>query len=268
MPFCKFCGKEVSEGSICECRKRAMRIDYRKGLDSQDIKKTAYENKRQLIIGAVCIAVMIFAVIGIISFIFSGHTEEPVVRTTGREYEKPVTDFVSAYNKNNSERMMKAMLPSDYISKIKKESGSFENWSDFTDGLDEIIESEKDSLEDDYGKNVAMSVEFLDKKNVKHSEMEKLEKLYTESFGTDGIRTAYKVKIELELSGLDDSESDKYWVYVVEVRGEGWLLSPENDELNLGTYIGYEPYKARPEPKEEESKESSGGNSNKGQKTV
>ena len=43
MAFCKFCGKEIPDGKVCECRKK--KIDE---FNAWDIKQTANENKRQL----------------------------------------------------------------------------------------------------------------------------------------------------------------------------------------------------------------------------
>lgn len=238
MRFCGYCGKELKDGCPCDCRESVDSGIYKSEIVPKEIKTAVSNNRRQLIIGIVCIAVIIIAFAGIVSFVFSGNADESVVRSTRREYEKPVTDFVNAYNRNNAEKMIKIMLPSDYIDS-EKESAD-EKWEKFISGLNDNIEKEKDRLELDLGKNVKLSAEIIDKKDLNNSETEEIAELYSENFGTDGIKSAYKLKVEFLTEGYDDYDTDKHWIYVVEIKGDGWLLSPMGDGYNPGDYIGME----------------------------
>lgn len=237
MRFCGFCGKELPDSIQCDCPQSIAARSQPKQA-AHEIKAAAVANKRQLIIGAVCITVIIIAFIKIIVFMFSGGTDEPVVRSTRPEYEKPITDFVNAYNRNNSEKIMKIMLPSDYIEKMKHDSGSPDEWDDYIRSLNDNLEKEKDTLELDYGKNIRLSIDFLDRKELNQSETEDITELYKEDFGARGIKSAYKIKAEFRTEGSEDYDINKYWIYVVEVRGDGWLLCPQGDGYNPGTYIG------------------------------
>lgn len=237
MHFCGYCGKELSDGTQCDCTE-SLAARHQPKQAANEIKAAAVANKRQLIIGAVCIIIIIIAFIKIIVFMFSGGTDEPVVRSTRPEYEKPVTDFVNAYNRNNSEKMLKIMLPSDYIDQLKHDKGSSSDWNDYIRTFNDGLEKEKDTLELDYGKNIKLSVEFLDKKELNQSETDDITELYTEDFGARGVKSAYKIKVEFRTEGSEDYDINKYWIYVVEIRGDGWLLCPEGDGYNPGTYIG------------------------------
>ncbi|MCM1507544.1 MAG: hypothetical protein NC177_10490 [Ruminococcus flavefaciens] len=239
MHFCRYCGKELSDGTQCDCPESISARRNPKEV-THEIKASVVANKRQLIIGAVCIAVIIIAFIKIIVFMFSGGTDKSVVRSTRPEYEKPVTDFVSAYNRNNSEKMMKIMLPSDYIEQLKKDTGNSSDWDEYISTFNDGLEKEKDTLELDYGKNIRLSVEFLDKKDLNQSETKEITELYTEDFGARGIKSAYKIKVEFRTEGSEDYDINKYWIYVVEIRGDGWLLCPEGDGYTPGSYIGLE----------------------------
>lgn len=237
MRFCGFCGKELPDGVQCDCPESIKtRSQSRQAVN--EIKAVAVANRRQLIIGVVCIAIIIIAFIKIIVFMFSGGNEEPVVRSTRPEYEKPVTDFVSAYNRNNSEKMMKIMLPSDYIDGLKHDTGSSSDWNEYINTLDDNLEKEKDTLELDYGKNIKLSAELLDRKELNTSETKEITELYEKDFGARSVKSAYKIKVEFRTEGSEDYDINKYWIYVVEVRGDGWLLCPEGDGYNPGVYIG------------------------------
>lgn len=237
MRFCGFCGKELPDGSLCDCSE-SIKARSQPKQAVNDIKNAAIANRRQIVIGIICIAVIIIAFIKIIVFIFSGETDKQVVRSTKPDYEKPITDFVSAYNHNNSEKMMKIMLPSEYIDELKHNCGSSDEWYEYILTFDDALEKEKDILELDYGKNIKLSAEILDKKELNQSETKEITELYEESFKTNGIKSAYKVKVEFRIEGSEDYDINKYWIYVVEIRGEGWLLSPEGDSYNPGLYIG------------------------------
>ncbi|MDE5558044.1 MAG: hypothetical protein K2J32_10225 [Ruminococcus sp.] len=239
MRFCVYCGKEIPDGKQCDCPESLSAQRQPKQVASE-IKATAVANKRQLIIGTVCLTIIIIALIKIIVFMFSGGTDEPVVRSIKPDYEKPITDFVSAYNRNNSEKMMKIMLPSDYIQELKHDTGNSSDWNDYIRTFNDRIEKEKDTLELDYGKNIKLSAEILDRKELNQTEMEDIKELYEEDFGARAVKSAYKIKVEFRIEGSEDYDIDKYWIYVVEVRGDGWLLCPEGDGYTPGEYIGLE----------------------------
>lgn len=239
MHFCGYCGKELSEGTPCDCRESIIAAEKQKNLNAaREIKAAAAANKRQLIIGAVCITIIIIAFIRIIIFLFSGGADESVVRSTRPEYERPIENFVSAYNRSNSEKMMKTMLPSDYIESLRYDVGSSKKWEKYITELNDGIEKEKDRLELIYGKNVKLSAEIIDKKELKKTELLEIAELYEDYFNTKGIKSAYKVKVEFQTEGYEDYDIDKHWIYVVEIKGDGWLMSPKGDGYNPGEYIG------------------------------
>lgn len=237
MRFCGFCGKELPDGTLCDCPE-SIKARSQPNQAVHEIKAAAVANKRQLIIGVICIIIIIVAFIKIILFMFSGGTDKQVVRSTRPDYEKPITDFVNAYNRNNSEKMMKIMLPSEYINELKHDSGSSEDWDEYILTFDDALEKEKDTLELDYGKNIKLSAEILDKKELTQSEIKDITELYKNDFGARGVKTVYKIKVEFRIEGEEDYDINKYWVYVAEVKGEGWLLCPKGDGYNPGLYIG------------------------------
>lgn len=237
MHFCGYCGKKIPDGEQCTCPES---LSARNRQAAKEIKDVAIANRRHLTIGIVCLIIIIVAIIKIIVFMFSGGNEEPVVRSTRPDYEKPVTDFVSAYNRNNSEKIMKTMLPSDYIQELKNDMETPDEWDEYIGALNDSIEKEKDTLELDYGKNIRLSAEILDRKELNQSETNDIKKLYEEDFGARAVKSAYKIKVEFQIDGSEDYDINKYWIYVVEVRGDGWLLSPEGDGYNPGSYIGFD----------------------------
>ena len=234
MRFCGYCGKKLRDGEYCSCPESQ---SDRSRQVANEIKAVAVANRRQLIIGMVCLIIIITALLKIIVFMFSGGTDKPVVRSTRPDYEKPVTDFVSAYNRNNAEKMLKIMLPSDYIEELRDNMDTPDDWNTYILTLNDRIEKEKDTLELDYGKNIRLSAEILDRKSLNQSETNEIKKLYEDDYGARSVRDAYKIKVEFQIDGSDDYDINKYWIYVVEIRGEGWLLCPEGDGYSPGDYI-------------------------------
>lgn len=208
MAFCSNCGKEIPDGMICDCQMQNM--DF--------VPKN--NNKKQFIV----IGIVIVAFILVICLIVSSF---------GGGYKQPVNDFIKGFNKSKSEKIFSAVLPDDAVKELKETlKEEDEDWKDFIEEMDDSLEEAREELEDDLGKNVKLSVKFLDKKKVKKSEFEKLEEEYDDDFDAK-VKKAYKVKIEMKLKGKDDEKKNKGWIYVVKLKGDDWKLASYGDEAGL-----------------------------------
>ena len=224
MPFCQFCGKQYPEGSSCDCAESqgnnggSFNPYANSGsLDSENKSgavKGGLNNKNQVVglamIGAVILVVLIL--------LFS--------LMSGGGYKKPVKNFVKGINNADTKKIIASMLPDSYVKELKEKYD--DDWKDVIDEADDGIEDAMESLEDDYGKNVKVSVDFVSKKKADKDDLEELQELYDDTFDAD-VKKAYKVKVKLTIKGKEDEDSEKANLYVVKVKGDGWKLAPYDD---------------------------------------
>ena len=53
------------------------------------------------------------------------------------------------------------------------------------------------------------------------------------------IKKAYKVKVEIKIKGKEDEDTEKGWLYVVKVKGDGWKVSTFDDESGLTSFADF-----------------------------
>ena len=216
MAFCSIFGKVIADCMVCDCQMQAQ--------NNPPVQNGG--NKKQLIV----IGISAVAVIVVLCLIIS---------SIGGGYKDPINDLVKGFNKNDMETMLEATMPKDAIKELKDDiEDEDEDWKDVIDEANDYIEEAKEDLEDDYGKNVKLSVKFLDKKDVKKSDMKKLKERYDDYYDAE-IKKAYKVKIEMTLKGKDDKDTEKGWLYVVNVKGDGWKVSTYGDESGLTDFADF-----------------------------
>lgn len=218
MAFCPNCGKELPDGTICDCQNNNNTF----GNISIPAKPN---NKNQLLtIGIAAIAVIVVVVL--------------LVSSLGGGYKKPVKDLVDSLNKGDSAKMFSAMIPKKKLKEFKKEmKDSKYDWNDLIDKMDDALESANDLLEDEYGKNVKYSVKFIDKKKVKGDDLDDIEEDYEDNFDAE-ISKAYRVKVEMKVKGKKDEDSNTAWLYIVKVKGDDWKISTYDDETGITNMFG------------------------------
>lgn len=67
--------------------------------------------------------------------------------------------MIDGMNKCDTEKVISAMIPEDALKKAKKDS--LLNWDKVLEKADDALETSKDLLEKQYGKNVKYSIKFL-----------------------------------------------------------------------------------------------------------
>lgn len=216
MAFCPNCGKVIPDGTVCDCQMQAQ--------NNSPVPPT--NNKKQLLV----VGISAVAVIAVLCLIVS---------SLGGGYKEPIKDLVKGFNKCNCEKIIDATMPKEYLKELKKDlKDDDEDWDDYIDDANDYLEDAKDDIEDIYGKNTKISVKFLDKKDVKKSDMKKIEEMYDDFYDVE-VKKAYKVKIEMEIKGKDDEDSEKNWLYVVKIKGDGWKISTYGDESGLTDLVDF-----------------------------
>ncbi|MDE5770852.1 MAG: hypothetical protein K2I06_04345 [Ruminococcus sp.] len=235
MAFCKFCGRQLTEGEVCNCQNPQNQSfnNMNNGFNSPPDFNNQYtdggavptepqkKNKTTLMLAAAAAAFIVVVVI-VLALI------------SGSSYKKPFNRIVKGINKNDIEIIMEQFMTQDMMEDVKDEieDESDEDWKEFCDEAEEAMEEMKEYLEDDFGKNVKFSVKILDKKDAKKREIKNIEKLYSYIDDDIEIKKAYKIKLELRIKGKDDDEDMKLNLYSVNIKGEGWKIMFDNEILS------------------------------------
>lgn len=213
MPFCKYCGKKLSENEICNCKNP--QANYKPDIDfeSIDVNNNTKMNKKSF--GIILIVIIAF-VISSMSLSYSN------------AYKKPLKNIIKGVNHNNIELILEQIMTENMLEEFKAE---YDEWEDFCDDTKDGMEELKEYIEDDFGKNFKVSAEILEKQDAKKREIKSLEEM-CESEGIEcKIKKAYKLKTELTFKGKDEEKNMKLYVYSVKLKNEGWKIMLDEETL-------------------------------------
>ena len=210
MAFCKFCGRQLTEGEVCNCQNQQLNQfnNMNSGFNTQfEPNNQNYNagdipvepNKKKTTNIMIISAGVLLAILFIIVFVL----------ILGNAYKKPFNKLIRGINKNNAELILEQLLTDDMMDDFMDEIEDMdkdESREDFFDDSEEAMEEMKEYLEDDYGKNVKFSVKF--------------------------ISNAYKVKVELRVKGREDDEDMKMNLYSVNIKGEGWKVMVDDEAID------------------------------------
>lgn len=249
MAFCKYCGKEIPEGSVCSCPEAQKDAGVQAASTENasvnqsapapaaaptpnpnpapapnpvpDFSGTAAANDESkkksltnLIIAGGGIVVILLLVL-IISTVAGGR------------YKKPVKDFFKGMNKADSERVVNAMFTEDMLDDADEDIDDM--YDEFDDSLDDML----DGLEDEFGDDIKIKFSVDEKKSIKDKKLETYEDFYDDYLDADvKIKKGYKLSLTVKIEGdEDDDENDDIEVVVVKIKGEGWKIYPFDGDL-------------------------------------
>lgn len=230
MAFCKFCGKEIPDGSVCDCPEAQAAAAASTSSDASSVETSSaaetsspepsspYPTEEASVKpsgsktgAAVLIAglvIVLLIIIGIISAIAGGG------------YKKPVKNFAKALNKGDGKLLAETMLTDEILDEVDDD-----DFDDLSDTLESII----DFAEDEYGKNIKFSISIEDKEKLSKSEIKDIEEEYEDNFDAKvEITKGYELDTELTIKGKDGKDEDDLTITVVKIKGEGWKLSPDS----------------------------------------
>lgn len=148
--------------------------------------------KSNVILVAISVIVFIFILASLISIMSGG-------------YKKPIKSFCNSIEKTDVEEFKKS-FPESVVNSMDNEQ------------IESKLEDLKEYLEDDYGDNLRINVEFMDKLKVEKEERKTLEDNYNVT-----IDKAYEVCFKISIKGKDDKASRFCILYVAKVDGD-WVL--------------------------------------------
>lgn len=204
MAFCKFCGKEIPEGSACDCGG----AQTTPAVTAEEINQPATNNQTKgMIVIAGGALLLIIILVMLISSLSGG-------------YKTPVKDFEKALNKGDGEKFMETMLTDDMIDEVGK---------DGLELMDNLIGYITESAKEQYGDNAKFSIKIKDKEKIDKDDLKELETLYSSAYDSDiEISKGYELEVELTVKGKEGKNSDETELDVIKIKGEGWKLSPDS----------------------------------------
>lgn len=203
MAFCKFCGKEIPEGSACDCAGAQAAPAA-----AEELNQPASNNQTKgLIVIAGAAVLLIVILVMLISSLSGG-------------YKKPVKDFVKAINKGDGEKFMETMLTDDMIDELG---------DDGLELMDNLIGYITEAAKDQYGDNAKFSIKIKDKEKIDKDDLKDLESVYSSTYDADiEISKGYELEVEVSVKGKEGKNSNETELDVIKIKGEGWKLSPDS----------------------------------------
>ncbi len=204
MAFCKFCGKEIPDGSACDCGG----AQTAPAVTTEELNQPASNNQTKgLIVIAGAALLLIIILVMLISSLSGG-------------YKSPVKDFEKALNKGDGEMFMEAMLTDDMIDEAGK---------DGLELMDNLLGYITEAAKDEYGDNAKFSIKIKDKEKIDKDDLKDLEAIYSSVYDTDiEISKGYELEVEVSVKGKKGKNSNESELDVIKIKGEGWKLSPDS----------------------------------------
>lgn len=225
MSFCKYCGKQLSDNEICNCR--TPQKTYTPDIDLNGIaqntdtsadKTKKSKGKKYLIVATAFLTAIV---------LLSG------ISYSANAYKRPLKNIIRGINKNNIELILEQVMTDDMLEDYKENAVDDDgDWKDFCKDTESGMEELKEYIEDDFGKHFKVSAEILSKKDAKKREIKSLEKVCDSRNMECTIQKAYKLKTEITFKGKSEEKNMKLYVYSVKLKGDGWKLMLDEETLD------------------------------------
>lgn len=131
-------------------------------------------------------------------------------------YKKPIDNFFKGMQTGNAKTVLKAFPD------VMKD--------DLEDTIDDdAMDTVKESLEDEFGKNVKITYKILDKEKIDKDDLKELQDNLEEEYDDAKkskvkVSAGYKLTVKANIKGKDDSDSDSLTINVYKIGGK-WCLA-------------------------------------------
>lgn len=221
MAFCKFCGKELADGAVCDCQVAQAPVNNNPEVPTQEAAvQTATAQKdplKTLVAAVIALLVVIFVVV------FIGNSIG--AKGVAKKYAK------KTFSKRGGKAVYSLTL-SDEVYKDLKGDELDDMIDNFNDGMEDILEDTKVKV-----KSVKKTGK-LSKKELKGAEYLFASKnsSYDDDLEADDFKAkkGYEFKLTYKIKDKDsgDKETTRNKICVVKFKGEGWkVLVTDADSL-------------------------------------
>lgn len=181
MAFCEYCGRQLAEGEVCNCRQNQT--------GNEPAEQKPKKSKKGLVI-AIIVLILIVAG-GVAAFL-----------NIANGYKKPVDSIASAINKKNTDidSLASIVLPDFAVSSYKKAVKIMKTSENFADGYDEVTQALADfydSMDDSYGVGWKVKFDCADKERLDSDQLDRVSAVYA------GFYDTYFESICEDIAGYD-----------------------------------------------------------------
>lgn len=212
MAFCKFCGKEIADGAVCDCQTTQTPVNNNLEVTQDAVVQTAPAQKdplKTLVAAVIALLVVIFVVV----FIFNSLGAKGVAR----KYAKKMIS-------KHGGKAVYSLTLSDEVYKDLKGDELDDMIDDFNDNMSDLREDTKIKL-----KSVKKTGK-LSKKELRGAEylFARNNSAYDDELEADDFtaKKGYEFKLTYKVKDKDsgDKETTRNKICVVKFKGEGWKV--------------------------------------------
>lgn len=211
--YCTNCGtKNDDNARFCvECGEKLENyIPGKSIIPAERIVSAEKGGIRKNIFPIVVLVILAVAVIAFPKLIISGHVEEKIIK-----------EFIEAEMTGDAEKITD-IVPEEILEAAKTQGGM--SREEFTEELQEQLDSVYDNLESTYGTDWKYSCKITSIDKVTQEELEELENTYSEEFETElDIAAAKTAKVEIAVKGDKIDNSVSLDVGLIKVKNKWYI---------------------------------------------
>lgn len=225
MTFCKFCGKRLEDGEVCDCA--AAQEEYAQGtgstgnqdgVKSEEVKKqgslqadqlkSTYNDLKEKAIKFFSVkrnAGIALGCVGVLVLIL-------IITGLGGGYKKPLDNIVKVVEDQETDldKFVELVAPKFLGKSYSNIMDILEKSDEIDDMKDEFSDSMKDAfdnLEDEYGKSINVSYKIAEKEKLSKGDIEDIEDAY-KSVYDDYLESFYDQLKDIDDDDLDDLKDE------------------------------------------------------------
>lgn len=135
-------------------------------------------------------------------------------------------------------KYLEKMAPKQYWSYVEDEEDM--DFDEIKEEVEDTLEDRKDSLEDEYGKNVKVTFKVLDEEELSKRTLKKIQEALEDDYDMDvKVKKGYDLYVKMTVKGSEDKETAKQDITVVQIGSKwymiNWYESGDNVRVNFYT---------------------------------
>lgn len=161
----------------------------------------------------------------------------------GDEEEEELTYEAAAENyeklMNGKTDYLEKLAPQKYWDFLEEEENI--DLDDVIDDFEEMYEDRLDYWEEEYGKNIKITVKITDAEKMDSDDLKEVAEALADRYDflkKSDVKQAYEVDLKMTVKGADDKEEDEEEAVIVEIDGGWYLINYFEYEDEYGDTVG------------------------------
>lgn len=214
--FCEECGSPLEENaSFCENCGTAVPQEVAApagNVFTKFVDRLKSDKKFAIIVGGIAVALVLVIVL---ICVFAGG---------GSSYSKALDNYFAVMGKGETKKI-EALAPPEYWEYLEDEED--QDMDDVIDSFEDYWDEYSDYMEDEYGKNIKISYEILDEKELSEKKLEGIGEALEDTYDIDAkdVTAGYDLELEVTIKGSEDDDSEETEMSVVKINGDWYVIS-------------------------------------------